>query len=85
MTQHRMRKSSSHNAFLYFAMPFTGNDEIYFAGLPISSFFFSHDRPPFSLRDAEGGIYGIVWIEGLSAEGHLAIGEKNPINPVNPV
>jgi len=30
-------------------------------------------------------IYRIIQIEGPSAEGYLAAGEKNPINPVNPV
>jgi hypothetical protein len=30
-------------------------------------------------------IIRILQIEGLSAWGHLAAGEKNPINPVNPV
>jgi hypothetical protein len=30
-------------------------------------------------------IYRIIRIERPSAEGRLAAGEKNPINPVNPV
>jgi hypothetical protein len=30
-------------------------------------------------------IIRILQIEGPSAWGHLAAGEKNPINPVNPV
>jgi hypothetical protein len=30
-------------------------------------------------------IYRIIWIVGPSAQGYLAAGEKNPINPVNPV
>jgi len=30
-------------------------------------------------------IYRIIEIEGPSALGYLAAGEKNPINPVNPV
>jgi hypothetical protein len=30
-------------------------------------------------------IYRIIQIEGPSAKGYLAAGEKNPDNPVNPV
>ena len=30
-------------------------------------------------------IYRIIWIEGPSAQEYLAAGEKNPINPVDPV
>jgi len=30
-------------------------------------------------------IYRIIWIVGPSTQGYLAAGEKNPINPVNPV
>jgi hypothetical protein len=36
-------------------------------------------------RKISDRIYRIDWIEGPSAEGHLAAGGKNPINPVNPV
>ncbi len=30
-------------------------------------------------------IYRIIWIERPSAQEHIAAGEENPINPVNPV
>jgi hypothetical protein len=30
-------------------------------------------------------IYRIIKIEGPSAKGYLAVGEKNPVNPVNPI
>jgi len=30
-------------------------------------------------------IYRIIWIERPSAYGYVAVGEKNLLNPVNPV
>ena len=38
-----------------------------------------------SKKRISDGIYRIIQIEGPSALGYLAAGEKNPLNPVNPV
>jgi hypothetical protein len=37
------------------------------------------------LKNISDRIYRIIWIEGPSAYKYLAVGEKNPISPVNPV
>jgi len=38
-----------------------------------------------NLKKISDRIYRIIWIEGPSVLGYPAVGEKNPINSVNPV